>query len=151
MATIDFGRGEQEFRCTARTLTVYEQAFYNDPYPRVTGDIIADVFGKQRITEEGTGLEWDDEGNLVAIIADFTVDNWEAEWRALWAMLKTQEEIDNKHGVKRERVPSFAQWDKDNLECEPNMREVGNAVCAELNRGLFRAGAAASGETSEEA
>ena len=144
MATIDYGRGEQEYRCTARTLIIYEQAFHSDPYPRVTGDIIADVFGKQRITENSMGLEYDDEGNIVAITADFTADNWGAEWRALWAMLRTQEEIDAKHGVKRDKVPSFSQWDKDNIECEPDMREVSNAVCAELNRGLFRAGAAAS-------
>ena len=144
MATIDYGRGEQEFRCTARTLTIYEQAFYSDSYPRVTGDLIADVLGKQRVDERASGLEWDDDGNLVAITVDFTADNWGAEWRALWAMLRTQEEIDQKHGVKRDPIKSFREWDRENAECEPDMRAVSNAVCEELNRGLFRAGAAAS-------
>ena len=144
LAIIDYGMGEQEFRCTARTLTIYEQAFYSDPYPRVTGDLIADVMGKQRMTEDSLGLEFDDEGNIIAITSDFTCDNWEAEWRALWAMLRTQDEIDAKHGVKRDRVKPYREWDADNLECEPDMREVGSAVCQELTRGLFRAGAAAS-------
>ena len=144
MATIDFGMGEKEFRCTARTLTIYEQAFHSDPYEKVTGDLIADVLGKQRITEESMGLEFDKDGQIVAITADFTTDNWGAEWRALWAMLKTQDEIDTKHQVEHERVPSYKQWDSDNAEAEPDMRAVSEAVCNELYRGLFRAGAAAS-------
>lgn len=144
MATIDYGRGEQEFRCTARTLTIYEQAFYSDPYPRVTGDLIADVFGKQKITDESSGLVFDTDGNITAIVVDLTADNWQAEWRALWAMLKTQAEIDAKHGGEKKPFPSYREWDKENVDCEPDMRAVSNAVCAELNRGLFRAGAAAS-------
>jgi len=144
MPKIDLGNGEVEYRCTARTLTIYEQAFVNDPNPKITGDLIADVFGRQRIGEDALGLEFDDSGNIKAIIVDYTMDNWNAEWRALWAMLKTQAEIDAKHNVKRDPVPSYSAWSADLAEFEPDMRETSNAVMDELNRGLFRTGAAAS-------
>ena len=144
MASIDFGSGECEFRCTARTLVIYEQAFYNDKYPRVTGDLIADVFGKRTITEDSLGLEFDDGGNIKAITVDYTADNWEAELRALWAMLRTQAEIDKKNGVQREPVKAFVPWTESIVDWEPDMREVSNLIFEELNRGLFRAGAAAS-------
>ncbi len=150
MATIDFGAGEQEFRCTARTLTIYEQAFCADPNPRVTGDLIADVLGKQRITDESLGFKLGDDGTISEIILDFTGDNWNAERRALWAMLKTQWEIDRKHGRDGKPVPSYREWDESLLESDMDMRAVSNAVGEELNRGLFRSGAAASGQTSEE-
>lgn len=144
MPFIDFGSGEQEFRCTARTLVIYEQAFYNDKYPRVTGDMIADVFGKRVVGEDSLGLKFDDDGNIEAIVVDYTTDNWQAELRALWAMLRTQAEIDKKNGVKRDPVPIFATWSESVADWEPDMREVSNMVYEEMNRGLFRAGAAAS-------
>ena len=144
MPFIDFGSGEQEFRCTARTLVIYEQAFYNDKYPRVTGDMIADVFGKRVVGEDSLGLRFDDDGNIEAIVVDYTTDNWQAELRALWAMLRTQAEIDKKNGVKRDPVPVFNTWSEQVSDWEPDMREVSNMVYEEMNRGLFRAGAAAS-------
>lgn len=144
MPTIDFGNGEQEYRCTARTLVIYEQAFYNDKYPRVTGDMIADVFGKRTITEGSLGFQYDDKGNVVGIVVDYTSDNWQAELRALWAMLRTQAEIDKKNGVKREPVKAFQPWTEEVADWEPDMREVATNIYEEMNRGLFRAGAAAS-------
>lgn len=144
MPSIDFGNGPVEFRCTARTLTIYEQAFHNDPYERVTGDLIADVFGKRVIDDNSMGFKYDENGNISALIVDLTADNWMAEKRALWAMLKTQNEIDVKHGEKPSPMPSYAEWDRSLVEWEPNMREVSNLVIDECNRGLFRAGAAAS-------
>lgn len=144
MPTIDFGSGEQEFRCTARTLVIYEQAFYNDKYERVTGDMIADVFGKRTFTEDDLGLKFDDKGNLTAIIMNFESDNWQAELRALWAMLRTQWEIDTKNGVKRDPIKTFSVWSEELVDWEPDMREVSSLVFEEMNRGLFRAGAAAS-------
>jgi len=144
LATIDYGMGEQNFRCTARTLLIYEQEFHSDPYERVTGDLIADVFGKHVVTEDSLGLSFDAEGNIDAIVIDYTSDNWGAELRALWAMLKTQGEIDAKHGENKEPVPSFKEWSRQILECEIDIKQLSNAIVEELDRGLFRAGAAAS-------
>lgn len=141
---MDFGSGPVEFRCTARTLVIYEQAFYNDKFEKVTGDMIADVFGRHKFTEEDLGLEFDDDGNIKALIVDMTMENWNAEIRALWAMLRTQAEIDRKNGVEREPLPAFNPWTDSVSEWEPDMREVSDIVHAEMNRGLFRAGAAAS-------
>lgn len=144
MASIDFGNGEQEIRCTARTLVIYEQEFWNDPFPRVTGDMIADVFGKHTVTQDSLGLKFDDSGNIEAIVIDYTSDNWNADLRAVWAMLKTQAEIDRKNGIKQERIPSFREWSAAIADWEPSMRDVSALVYEEMNRGLFRAGAAAS-------
>ena len=144
MPSIDFGNGPVEFRCTARTLVIYEQAFYNDKFERVTGDMISDVFGKRVVEEDSLGIKFDDDGNIKALILDYTTDNWQAELRALWAMLRTQMEIDNKNGVKRDPVPIFTLWSESIADWEPNMREVSAMVYDEMNRGLFRAGAAAS-------
>lgn len=151
MATIDYGMGEREFRCTYLTLTIYEQEFHDDKYSKVTGDLIADVFGKVRIDESMMGLEYDDDGMLSAITVDYTMDDWNVEKRALWAMLKTSSEIARLHGERDfPEVGSFKAWDKTLIECEPDLREVSRAVTAELQRGLFRSGAADSEETSEE-
>ncbi len=144
MATIDFGLGEREIRCTYRTLSYYEQEFHSDPNPNVTGDLIADVMGKVRVGEDSLGMEFDDEGNITALTIDYTQDDWNVQKRALWAMLRTQAEIDRLHEREHEDVPSFRKWDESLIECEPDLREVSNAVCAELQRGLFRSGAAAS-------
>lgn len=144
MPSIDFGNGPVEFRCTARTLVIYEQAFYNDKYPRVTGDMIADVFGKRTVTEDSLGLKFDDDGNIEAIVVDYTTQNWQAELRALWAMLRTQEAIDKKNGVERSPVLAFIPWSESISEWEPDMREMSSVIYEEMNRGLFRAGAAAS-------
>lgn len=144
MPSIDFGNGPVEFCCTARTLVIYEQAFYNDKYERVTGDMIADVFGKRTIEEDSLGLKFDNDGNIQAIIVDYTSDNWQAELRALWAMLRTQMEIDKKNGKERPVIKAYNLWTEDVSEWEPDMREVSSLVFEEMNRGLFRAGAAAS-------
>jgi hypothetical protein len=149
LATIDYGLGEREFRCTYWTLTVYEQEFRDDPCRGVTGDLIADVFGKIRATDESLGFHLDEDGNLDALVIDYTLTNWNVEKRALWAMLRTQSDIDQKRGRESERVPSYAEWEGTLVECEPDLRELSNAICGELQRGLFRAGAAASGKTSE--
>jgi len=148
MATIDYGMGEREIRCTYRTLTIYEHEFRDkDGNP---ADLIADVMGKVRMSIDDAGVEFDDEGNIVAVIYDYTRDNWLAQKRALWAMLKTAEAIAKRHGEKYEPVPSYEEWDASLVECEPDLREVSLAVGNELQRGLFRSGAAASGKTSQE-
>ena len=144
MPSIDFGNGPVEYRCTARTLVIYEQAFYNDKFPRVTGDLIADVYGKRTIDENAFGIEYDDNGNITSFVVDMTADNWGAELRALWAMVRTQAEIDKKNGVKRDPVPMFPAWSESVDEWTPDMKELSKVVFEELDRGLFRAGAAAS-------
>ena len=142
MATIDYGMGDREFRCTYRTLTIYEHEF-RDPDGN-PADLISDVMGKVRMSADETGIEIDDDGNIAAVVIDYTRDNWNAQKRALWAMLKTAEAIAIKRGLDVEQVPSFREWDESLLECEPDLREVSLAVGNELQRGLFRGGAAAS-------
>lgn len=145
MATIDYGVGEREFRCTYLTLTIYEQEFHSDPYHKVTGDLIADVFGKVRVTEDAMGIEYDADGNVTAITVDYTMDDWNVEKRALWAMLKTSCEIAELHGERDfPQIGSFKDWDRTLIECEPDLRALSYAITAELQRGLFRPGAAAS-------
>lgn len=147
MATIDYGMGEREFRCTYRTLTIYEHEFRDkDGNP---ADLVADVMKKVRMSAEDTGIEVGEDGSIQAVIFDYTNDDWNAQKRALWAMLKTAESIANRHGRDIEPVPSYKDWDESLLECEPDLREISFAVCNEIQRGLFRAGAAASGKTSE--
>ena len=91
MAKIDYGMGEREFRCTYYTLSIYEQEFHGDPYEKVTGDLIKDVFGKVEVNENSLGATYDDEGNIVSYVIDYTIDDWNVEKRALWAMLRTAE------------------------------------------------------------
>lgn len=152
MPTIELPDGLHEFRCTSYTTSIYEQAFRDDPYPKVTGDISADVFGKRRVGEDALGIVWSDDGETIeALVFDYESDNWQAEKRALWAMLRTQQMIDAKHGKDTKPVPYYTAWDEELcLEWEPDMREVAHLVTDELYRGLFRSGAAASEETSEE-
>lgn len=144
MALIEIDGTEREMRCTARTLVVYEQEFYNDKNDRITGDMIADVFGRREVGEDALGFKFDEAGNVSAIVVDYTSDNWNAELRAVWAMLRTQAEIDRKNGQKPTPVPSYREWSQAIADWEPDMRELSTLVYEEMNRGLFRAGAAAS-------
>lgn len=148
MATIDINGEPVEFVCTAYTTTVYEQEFRECEYKRVTGDIIADVMGVLKVTSKDF-VDSDEHGNVV-VSFDYTRDNWQAERRALWAMIKTAVEIRRVNGEKVGPMPSYSSWERSLIEWEPDMREVSYAVCNELQRGLFRAGAAAPEETSEE-
>lgn len=148
LAVIDYGMGEREFRCTYRTLSIYEHEFRDrDGNP---ADLIADVMGKVRVTADDTNVELDEDGNIYAVVLDYTSDDWNAQKRALWAMLRTAEAIARRHGESVEHVPSYREWDASLLECEPDLRAVSLAVSNELQRGLFRAGAAASGTTSDD-
>jgi hypothetical protein len=145
LPTIELPDGVHEYRCTARTTTIYEQAFYNDPNPRITGDISADIFGKHRFTADDANVVWSEDGErVIGFNFDFTSDNWNAYRRALWAMLRTQAEIDAKHNREVYEVPGYAKWDKEMLEWEPNQFDLSHDVTDEVFRGLFRAGAAAS-------
>lgn len=148
MATIDICGNDVEFICTAYTTTVYEHEFKDDPYPKVTGDIVADVMGVYKVSSKDFAT-MDDEGNIIVSI-DYTRDNWQAEKRALWAMIRTAIEIRRVKGERIDQIPSYSDWDKSLVEWEPDLREMSLLVGTELQRGLFRTRAAVPEETSEE-
>lgn len=143
MAKVDYGAGEREIRCTYYTLTVYEQEFCTSKIDGVTGDLIADVMGRQVVKAEDTPVQLNPDGTIDAIVLDYTRCSWNIEKRALWAMLKTAVEIAKLHGEPYEPVPSYSEWDLSLLECSPDLNDVHHAVDNELQE-LFRPGAAAS-------
>jgi hypothetical protein len=132
MPTIDYEHKgvEREYEATTYTLFIYEQEF--------KGDLIKDVFG--RIDVRNAAKNFDENGNMVAV--DYTIDNWMAELRAFWAMLKTSEAIARRENRTVAQVPSFVEW----CLCTSgiDMGEISQAVFDECQRGLFHAGAAAS-------
>lgn len=132
MAKIDYERNgvEREYEATTYTLVVYEQEFKSD--------LIKDIFG--RIDVRNAAKNFDENGNLVAM--DYTIDNWNAELRAFWAMLKTSEAIAKADGRPAEMVPPFIQWCLKTRSID--MGQISQTVFDECQRGLFRAGAADS-------
>jgi len=149
LATIDYGMGEREMRCTAWTFVLYEQEFHADELDNITGDLIADVMGKVVVTTNDMFTVTED-GGFATVVEDYTRIDWNATLRALWAMLRTAEDIAVTKGVALPRVGSYDEWTRSMVECEPDMQLVRHDVAQELQRGLFRAGAAASGKTSEQ-
>lgn len=144
LAVIDYGDGEREFVCTALTCMIYEQEFVSDKNDRITGDLIADTIGKITLSSNDV-LHVTDDGAYVTTVVDYTQVNWNAIFRALWAMLKTAQE----NGADGTPIPGFKTWQSKLMSFEPDMKELASEVQRELMRGLFRSGAAASGETSE--
>lgn len=132
MAKIDYERNgvEREYEATTYTLVVYEQEFKSD--------LIKDVFGRIDLRNSQTVL--DDDGNL--IVVDYTNDNWIGYLKAFWAMLKTSEAICRRENRPCLAVPSFNQWSLETRSID--MAELSSVVVRELNRGLFRTGAADS-------
>lgn len=126
---------EHEYEATTYTLMLYEQEFKRD--------LIKDVFG--RIDIRNAAKNFDEDGNMVAM--DYTIDNWMAELRAFWAMLRTSYEIARSEGRVAAQVPPFVQWCLKTRSID--MGQVSQAVWDECQRGLFRSGAAASEETGE--
>lgn len=78
---------------------------------------------------------------VVAAI-DYTKDNWDAYLRALWAMIRTADEI---NGVAT--VPGFASWVKRLGSAD--MGAISRFVIDAVQEGLFRAPAA--GQQGEQA
>ena len=134
MPTIDYENNgtEHEYEATTYTLVIYEQEFKSD--------LIKDVFG--RIDVRSAARNFDEDGNMVAM--DYTIDNWMAELRAFWAMLKTSSEIARSEGRKYTAIPSFIQWCIKTRSID--MGQISQAVFDECQRGLFRSGAADSEE-----
>lgn len=135
---------EHEYEATTYTLLVYEQEFKSD--------LIKDVFG--RIDTRAASQNFDENGNLVAM--DYTIDNWNCELKAFWAMLRTSAEIARSEGRFVDAVPGYREWNlsvaktisKANRDGEEgvaiDMGQISQAVFNECQRGLFRAGAADS-------
>lgn len=119
---------ERDVVASPHTLIIYEQQFKSG--------LIEDVFG--RISIGGHEHDIDEHGNLV--VADYTIDNWTAYLKALWAMLKSGADLARAEGRKFEPVPNFEEWSirATNLD----MSEISRVVVTECQRGLFRAGAA---------
>ena len=132
MPVIDYSHDgtEHEYEATTYTLMVYEQEFKSD--------MIKDVFG--RIDLSGAADVLDSDGNLKYV--DYTIDNWNAYPRALWAMLKTSEAIARYEGRTPERVEPFDKWCV--FARNVDLSELSRIVIDECNRGLFHSGAADS-------
>ena len=96
------------------------------------------MFGRIDLRNSQTVL--DDDGNL--IVVDYTTDNWIGYLKAFWAMLKTSEAICRRENRPCLAVPSFNQWSLETRSID--MAELSSVVVRELNRGLFRTGAADS-------
>lgn len=139
MPTMDIAGHETEYVCTAYTTVVYEQAFREDKYEKVTGDLIADVMRTLKVGADDI-ISADEDGN-VTITYSYDKDNWQAYLRALWAMVRTAAEIHRVNGQGSITVPGYAEWVRSLVAWEPDMRQVSLDVCNELQRGLFRAGA----------
>lgn len=126
------GTGEVELLCNAFTTVIYEQEFKRS--------IIADVFGK--IDLRAAQANFDENGNPV--VMDYTLDNWEAELRALWAMRKTANEKAVREGREQTRIGRFYDWVLSLSDEGVNFTELSNIVVGECQRGLFRTGTATS-------
>lgn len=132
MPTIDYEHNGtmHEYEATTYTLVVYEQEFKSN--------LISDIFGRIDVRE--AEKNFDANGNLVAM--DYTIDNWTAELKAFWTMLKTSADIARSENRHFEQVPPFTQWCLKTRTID--MGEISKAVFDECQRGLFRAGAADS-------
>lgn len=127
------GLGEVDVEATAYTLAIYEQEFKG-------ADLIADVLGTQRATR-GAGGE--------GLVVDFATENWMAELRALWAMVKTANRLAEAEGrvAPVDVTPGFSQWIQ--RVGKVNMREVSSVVATYALDGFFHTGAAASDTTGQ--
>lgn len=133
MATVNFdGTGAKTITATAYTLVIYEQEFKRD--------MIKDVFG--RIDLRRAAMNYDRNGNV--IVQDFTMDDWNAELRALWALLKTESELARMRGESVTPIPSFTNWVMSIGRVD--MQAVSAAVVEECQRGFFRTDAAPTKE-----
>lgn len=122
------GYGDIDIEATAHTLVLYEQEFKSD--------LIKDVFGKREQAEDSDGS--------AVVLFDYTVDNWNDELKALWAMAKTANDIANDAGevAPKDRITSYTKWVRGLGKV--NMRDVANAVVSCCMDGFFHTGAAVS-------
>lgn len=82
--------------CSIHTLTIYEQAFQNDP-----------ASAHKSLVDDITDFHESEQGDPLGKVI---MANWEADIRALWAMLKCACEA----GLNGDRdVPQFQQWSRE--------------------------------------
>ena len=123
---------ERETVVSVHTLVTYEQQFQKG--------LIEDVFRKVDLREHADMV--DEDGMLVQ--ADYTIDNWMAYVRALWAMLRSASDLARVEGRPYEKVPPFEEWSicVSNI----NMTELSTFVVVSIQEDLFRSTAATSTE-----
>ncbi len=145
------GTKEYPYLCTVGTLSIYEQEF--------NINMIADVFGKidtsttnaEVVSAEfvvdrlqavnggkalpKTTLKLIDEAfpAVASHVIDYTIDNWSAYLRALWAMLKTADMVNN-----TSNIPGFNTWQFQVSAID--MTELSHIVVDSMQKGLFRPG-----------
>lgn len=120
MTTVNIdGIGEVRLLATLNALAIYEQNFDG-------ADMIADVFGRQRASDDGGSY-----------VIDFTQDNWMAVARAVWALSMNDWAIRDKNGdaTRNEKPKPFKQWLLD--VGAVNIRELSFAVVTEALDGFF--------------
>lgn len=122
---------EREFLFSAYTLMVYEQEFKKG--------LIEDVYGRIAVPNKNAGE---------TLIADYTIDNWQAYVRALWAGLKAASDLAAADRRSVEPVPSYSEWCMRVPSLD--LAEVSRFVLDGCNRGLFRTRAAANENAQEE-
>lgn len=151
------GSGAREALASVYTTLIYEQEFGTS--------LIKDVFGKFDLSDGGTTQTVSAElvesrlraelgdgltGEVAAAIrrafpvtvsttVDYTLDNWEAYLRALWAMFRCAREA----GRTDRDVPPFKQWLMGLGSVD--MWEVSRFVIGACSRDLFRASAQVEG------
>lgn len=162
-ATIE-GLGEVEVIASPYTLKIYEQAFHSsliaDVFGRVDleagrGDksFVTAAFVKQRLLRAMPEPKGGGEKKLpkatealidkafpvkVTTVFDYTREHWDADLRALWAMLRTAEKkAELKGGVPMNPTPAYDAWlmGIDAI----NMNQVADVVGRECSDKLFRA------------
>lgn len=145
------GSGPREALCSVYTLMVYEQEFGTS--------LIKDVFGTLDIAGGNSQQQVVDADTVLALVGakygkalpkgvqdavraafpvtvstviDYTVDNWEAYLRALWAMFRCADEA----GRTTAPVPGFKEWLRSLGAVD--MWGVSRFVLDVCNRELFR-------------
>lgn len=117
---IDYGKGEKNIEVSIYTLMIYEHEFRRD--------MIKDLFGKVVVRKED-----EDDKEALAVI-DYRNVEWTALIRALWACEKTA----------NNKVKSFDEWAGKLSDSEIDLLEIASKLRPEIERRLFRTGAAAS-------
>ncbi len=145
------GTKEYPFMCTLGTASIYEQEFGTDliadVYGKIdtattTAEVISAEFVVERLVAANGGKELPkttmkliDEGfpAVASTVIDYTVDNWSAYIRALWAMLKTADIVNGTNNI-----PSFKVWQFQVTAID--MHELSHIVIDSCQKGLFRSG-----------
>ena len=122
---------EREVVFSAYTLMVYEQEFKKG--------LIEDVYGRIAVPNKNVGE---------TLIADYTIDNWQAYVRALWAGLKAASDLAIADRRATEMVPPYSEWCMKVPSL--NLADLSKFVLDGCNRGLFRPRAAADEAAREE-